>query len=142
MTKVVAKKNEREDWRAMLRRLTNNGQDQFERMVSISRGEPFTAKLEDGRESEPLVPSIMAQFTAGQFILEQLHGKAVAQTEMRKAEAETKLVEQFRSMSNKELDAIVFGEETVIETEPEEEVEALGAGTDEAADKPDDGEGQ
>lgn len=131
VTKVLSKKNEREDWRAILRRLTNNGQDQFENMVDISNGKPLQVKLEDGRESEPIIPGVMARIAANQFLLEMMHGKAVAQTEMRKAEAETKLVEQFRSLSNKELDAIVFGTTPAIEALPD------GTRTDEATDKPD-----
>ncbi len=132
VTKVIAKKDDRENWRAVLRRLTNNGQDQFERLVAISMGEPFVAKLDDGRQSEPIIPTIMNQQLAAQFLIEQMHGKAVAQTEMRKAEAETKLVEQFRSMSDAELNALIFNSGEVVETErlPEGEPNVEPADTD------------
>ena len=108
VTRVVSKDNEREDWRSILRRMTNNGQNQFQRIVEIADGVPFEAKLSDGRTSEPIIPPITAQLQAGQFLLEMMHGKAVAQTEMRKAEAETKLVEQFRALSDSELKAKVI----------------------------------
>lgn len=108
VTRVRSKGSEREDWRSILRRMTNNGQDQFTRIIEIAGGQPFVASLPDGRTSEPIVPPIMAQLQAAQFLLEMQHGKAVAQTEMRKAEAETRLVEQFRALSDAELKARVI----------------------------------
>jgi hypothetical protein len=108
ITRVVDKGDERENWRNIMRRLTNNGQNQMEKLADISMGHAFTATMPDGRESEPMIPTLQLQAVTSQVILEMLHGKAVAQTEMRKAEEETKLVEQYRSLSDNELRAKVI----------------------------------
>lgn len=93
--------------REYVKQVTNNCFEQVDRLVSISRGEAHIAKLPDGRESEPVVPTIEAQRQAAKDLIELTHGKAVAQTEVVKAEAEAQLAEQVRALSDEELEARV-----------------------------------
>ena len=93
----------RETWRQMLRKMTDNGIEQFTILREISRGTPFVARLPDGRETEPQVPTLETQRQAAKDLIEFMHGKAVAQTEVMKAEEEAQAMEQIRALSDEEL---------------------------------------
>ncbi len=108
VTRVIDKGSERENWRNIMRRLTNNGQNQIEKLADISEGKVFQVTLPDGQVSEPMIPTLQLQAVTSQIILEMLHGKATSQTEALKAEQETRAVERYRSLSDAELRAKVI----------------------------------
>jgi hypothetical protein len=117
----------RKNWRQYARLMTNDGMDMFEKMVSIAKGEAFqtTITLPTGEKmlSEPMIPPLSVQKEAAKDVFELLHGKAVAATEVVKAEEEAKELERVRAMSDDELYRLLERgtEEAVI-------VEALEAG--------------
>jgi len=106
VTRVIAAGTKKETFRALLNRVTGNGAKLYENLLNIANGEPHVYVLPDGRQSEPVVPSIETQRAANKDLIEFLHGKAVAQTEVVKAEEEAQQVEQLRAMSDDELWAI------------------------------------
>lgn len=108
VAKTVPGANAKESWRAIARRMTNNGMDQLEKLISISKGEPHIVQLADGRESEPQVPTIEVQRQAAKDVFEFLHGKAVAQTEVAAAEREAQLMEQVRALDDTQLNKLVL----------------------------------
>jgi len=103
-------------WRRNLKRLTNNGGDIHERLLRIARGEmliPATAKDPVTGETfrgEPQQPTVETQRAALKDLHEMLHGKAVAETEVSKAEEEAEKQQQLEAMSDEELRRIVDGE--------------------------------
>lgn len=139
LEKVLSKdpKTTRETWRVMLRRMTNDSEDLLGKLVSIANGEPFVGVLKDGRETEPVIPSIESQRAAATELLHMLHGKPVTQTEVIKAEEQTKELDRLRAMSDAELDielAKIIAEERakgkfneVIGSDPRLEVDAVPA---------------
>lgn len=108
VAKTPDKGNDTKNWRSVLRKITDGGQMPMLVLAEIARGEVFIPKLPDGSEGEPQVPGTMARLTAAQLLHEQLYGKAVAQTEIVKAEEETKLQAQVQALSDSELQAKVF----------------------------------
>jgi predicted CopG family antitoxin len=101
-------KGKRESFRELIVKLTNNGQDQLEVLMAISRGQAITPTLTlpDGtiQYGEPVVPNATVMAQASKDLIEMMHGKAVAQTEVMKAAAESRHVEQARALSNSELE--------------------------------------
>ena len=97
----------RKNWKHFARLLTNNGMDMMEKMVRIARGESFqtTVTMPDGSTmlSEPLVPPMAVQHAAAKDVFELIHGKAVAATELVRAESEAEEMERIRSMTDAEL---------------------------------------
>lgn len=105
-------KSLKQTYRDLLRKITNNGADQFEVMTAISKGEAFTPtrRMPDGtvQYGEPIVPSVTNMMMASQWLIEYLHGKAVVQTEVSAAEAEAQYSEQVRALSDAELEGQII----------------------------------
>ncbi len=105
--KHLDKKGPRKNWKHWARLVTNNGMNQFEKMVAISEGRAFQTEitLPTGEKvlSEPMIPPLAIQHQAALDVFELLHGKAVAATEVVKAEEEAKELERVRAMSDAEL---------------------------------------
>lgn len=99
------------NWRHYARLQTNNGMDMFEALVRIARGEALqtSIKLPTGETvmSEPQVPPAAVQMQAAKEVFELIHGKAVAATEVIKAEEESQQLERIRSLSDRELLALL-----------------------------------
>lgn len=112
ISRVLRKKDEssRTSWRNALRQMTNNGQDLYLILYNIAKGTPYIPRLEDGREMEAIIPSIEAQRQAAKDLIEFLDGKAVQQTEVVKAEEQTKELDRLRAMSDEDLLKIIEGE--------------------------------
>lgn len=90
-------------WRRALARLTNNGQDLQEVLYNLAMGNAYAVKLPDGRESDPIIPSAEVRRASATTLHEWLHGKAVAQTEVLKAEKDSEDVQQYRALSDEQL---------------------------------------
>jgi hypothetical protein len=88
----------RKNWRQYARLMTNDGLDMFQKMVSIAKGEAFQTEitLPTGEKmlSEPMIPPLSVQKEAAKDVFELIHGKAVAATEVVKAEEEAKEIER------------------------------------------------
>lgn len=95
-----------ETFRTLLNRATNGGMEMYENLLNIARGHAHVFQLPDGRESEPVIPTLEMVRNANKDLIEFLHGKAVAQTEVMAAEKEARNVEQLRAMSDEELWAL------------------------------------
>ena len=108
VAKTLTKKSERENWRSIMKKLTDGGQMPMRVAVEMAEGRPFVATLEDGSTSEPVLPNASIRLVAAQWLHEQMYGKAVTQTEIVKAEAETRLQAQVQALSDEELQAKVF----------------------------------
>lgn len=108
---------------AIIRRLTNDGEDVIVNIVKIAHGIPLVARLPDGRESEPILPTASVQLEANKWLAEQLGGKAVPQNEVARTQEESKLLEQIRALSDDELAAktraLLAGKPEVVEAEVE-----------------------
>ena len=128
----VDQKGPRKNWRHWARLMTNDGMNQFEKMVAISEGRAFqtTITLPTGEKvlSEPMVPPLSVQKEAAKDVFEFLHGKAVAATEVVKAEEEAKELERVRAMSDDELYRLLergTEEAVIVEAPVEPEMEQL-----------------
>lgn len=89
--------------RRQVRHMTRGGLDAYQVLINIMSGHPQKVKLPDGTESDWIVPTIETQRAAAKDIIEFLDGKAVAQTEVMKAEKEGEDVDQYRAMSDEAL---------------------------------------
>lgn len=103
ITRVLGNISDKATPRALLRKLTNNGADLYVRLHDIAMGKPHIVQLADGSTSEPIVPTIETQRAATKDLIEFLHGKAVAQTEVREAEEQAQQMEQIQALSDEEL---------------------------------------
>lgn len=118
---AAAPRERKQTWRRNLARLTNNGADAHETLVRLMRGEvhmpvgrdPHTGATLRG---EPVTPSAEVMRAAAVNIHEMLHGKSVAETEVRAAEEEAEKRQQLEAMSEEELMRVVEGE--VVEKKP------------------------
>lgn len=118
----------RKNWRQYARLMTNDGLDMFQKMVSIAKGEAFQTEitLPTGEKmlSEPMIPPLSVQKEAAKDVFELIHGKAVAATEVVKAEEEAKELERVRAMSDDELYRLLErGTEEAVLIEAGDEVE-------------------
>jgi len=73
-------------------------------LADLAEGKAWMAQLPDGQCSVPVLPSSDVRLRAAMFLHEALYGKAVAQTEIVKAEQEAKEFESVRALSDEELD--------------------------------------
>lgn len=105
--KVTLLSEDKSSWRAALKRLTGNGKSLYEAMYNLAMGVPIVHRLSDGRVSEPVCPSPEVMFRAQQALIEMMHGKAVAQSEVSKAEEDERLRDSFKAMSEAELWAML-----------------------------------
>lgn len=108
--KVVARsiappKGKAVNWRKQLREATEleEGNILLARAINIALGNPQRATLPDGSYTEWTVPSVGEQKDMLKFLLEMDKGKAVAQTEIVKAELESEDLAQYRSISDEDL---------------------------------------
>ena len=108
ITRTANRRSEKDNWREILKKLTDGGQMPMTVIVDIAQGAAFTPRLEDGSTAEPMVPNTTTRLVAAQWLHEQMFGKAVAQTEIVKAEAETKVQAKVAALSDAELQAQVF----------------------------------
>jgi hypothetical protein len=93
------------NWRRQVRQMTDNGIDAFKVLINIMNAQPQKITLPDGKESEWIIPTLETQRAAAKDIIEFINGKAVAQTEVMKAEKEAEDVEQYQAMSDEALRA-------------------------------------
>lgn len=91
-------------WRAQLREITNNGKELAEIMLSLAKGDAWQVRLPDGRVSAPVLPSSDVRLRAAVFLHETLFGRAVAQTEIVKAEQESREMDAIRALSDDQLE--------------------------------------
>lgn len=105
---ILPKDAARKTWRSFLKRLTNNGEDLFANIHNIAQGQPFSVTLPDGTMSEPRIPTPEVRLQANMHLLEFLFGKAVAQTEVVKAEEQSQEIAQIEAMSDADLKALVL----------------------------------
>lgn len=91
-------------WRAQMRQLNRGGIDTLARLQNIANGVPQRSQVteDDGtvKYTEWVVPSVSEQRQALQFLAEFQLGKAVAQTEVLKAESEADEHAQLSAMSD------------------------------------------
>lgn len=73
-------------------------------ILDLARGKAWMATLPDGRQSAPVLPSSDVRLRAAIYLHESYFGKAVAQTEISKAEEESKNLEAVRALSDAELE--------------------------------------
>ncbi len=73
-------------------------------LADLAEGRAWTIELADGLVSAPIVPSSDIRLRAAMFLHEALYGKAVAQTEIQKAELEAKEFESIRALDDDELE--------------------------------------
>lgn len=73
-------------------------------LADLARGKAWMAELPDGRCSVPVLPSSDVRLRAAMFLHESLYGKAVAQTEIQKAELEAKEFEAVRALDDEQLE--------------------------------------
>lgn len=93
----------RKSWRDDLRKRLPMSQ-LHDILADFAEGKPRVVMLADGRMSAPIQPSPDTQFRAAMFLHEALYGKAVAQTEIQKAEHEAKEFEAIRALNDDELE--------------------------------------
>lgn len=93
-----------ESWRSQMRRINNGGMDTLLKIANIANGVPTRSiNPEDGSYTEWAVPTIAEQLNAAQFLAEFQLGKAVAQTEVVKAEEASNDQAQYAAMSDEAL---------------------------------------
>jgi len=90
-------------WRESLRRRLP-AERMHEILADLAEGKAWMAELPDGRCSAPVMPSSDVRLRAAMFLHEALYGKAVAQTEIQKAEQEAKEFEAIRALDDDELE--------------------------------------
>lgn len=73
-------------------------------LANFAEGKAWMATLPDGRTTAPILPSSTDALKAAMFLHEALHGKAVAQTEIVKAEQEAKDFEAIRALDDDALE--------------------------------------
>lgn len=105
--KLMKGGTQKETFRSLVRKLTNNGYDIIATMKDLMDGKPFVAVLPDGREMEPQVPSPDTRRQAAQFMWEQLNGRAVDQTRVVEAEEQAQGMAQFDAMSESQLEEYI-----------------------------------
>lgn len=93
----------KKNMRAQLRQVTNGGLDQLATLHAISQGLPWRAELPDGQHTDWIVPTTAERMQAAQLLWEYQHGKAVAQTEVLKAEQEADDLAQYRAYTDEQL---------------------------------------
>lgn len=103
ITRVIGNVNDKTTPRQLLRKLTNNGADLYVRLHDIAMGKPHVVQMADGSRSEPMIPTLEAQRMASKDLIEFLHGKAVAQTEVKAAEEQAQQMEMIQALSDDEL---------------------------------------
>lgn len=73
-------------------------------LADLAMGKAWMATLPDGQISVPVLPSSDIRLRAAMFLHEALYGKAVAQTEIQKAELEAKEFQSVRALDDDQLE--------------------------------------
>lgn len=122
-------------WRRALSRLTSGGKDIHEVLIDLMHGNGYTPRIfdKDGNEDtsrrcEPIIPTPEVRRQAAMNLHEMLHGKAVAETEVRASEREAEKKLQLESMTNEQLQAYIDGEYKMMEPGGEESPETMPQG--------------
>lgn len=110
MAAEVKPKAKKETWRSALSKLTDNGKLLDDVLVNLALGNAYTARLPDGRESAPIVPSPEVRRAAAIDILHMVRGKPVSQTEVMDAVMADEELDRYRAISDEELLAAVKGD--------------------------------
>lgn len=97
------KKVRHQHWRILLRQADITGIDTLLELRNIAMGVPFRAELPDGSHTEWQVADASVRRQALKDLVEFQFGKAVAATEMVRAEKESEDLEAYRAMSDQEL---------------------------------------
>lgn len=97
-------------WRRALSKLTNGGVDNFLELINLRNGKPISVEMPDGRMSEPIIPTPEVRRAAAMNLHEMLHGKAVAETEIKKSEEESEERARLQAMSDEQLRQVIDGE--------------------------------
>lgn len=84
-------------------KMTDGGLDNIKKLIALRDGLPTETDLPDGRRVQGETPTPEVQRAAAMNLHEMLHGKAVAATEVVKAEKEAEDLEQYRAMSDADL---------------------------------------
>ena len=103
IAKSLAENDKPRSWRESLRRRLP-AERMHEILAELAEGKAWMAELPDGRCSAPVLPSSDIRLRAIMFLHEALHGKAVAQTEIQKAELEAKEFESIRALDDDALE--------------------------------------
>lgn len=111
----------RQTWRKGLARITNNGTMLDEILLGLALGAAYEPVLPDGRKGEPVVPSPEVRRAAAVDLMHMLRGKPVAQTEVMKAEKEAEDLEQYRALSDADLERVIQGEYKLLSNDPDSE---------------------
>lgn len=93
----------KETIRRAITRLTNGGEHLIVKMLNLSAGNVIPVRGLDGREHDPIIPTAEVQLAATKDLLDRAFGKAVAQTEVLKAEQEAEDMAQYAAMSDEQL---------------------------------------
>ena len=107
---VPSNTRNRETWRKALDRITDGGRVLDEVLLNLAMGTPYEPVLPDGRKGEPVVPTPEVRRAAAVDLMHMLRGKPVAQTEVVKSEKEAEDLEQYRAMSDADLEKVIQGQ--------------------------------
>lgn len=104
-------------WRALMRQFDESGHgiDELLLLKHIAHGKPYRRTLPDGSFTEWMVPDLTNQLKAILAYIEFDKGKAVAQTEVLKAEQIAEDLEQYRNVPESELYEAVLQDKNVVE---------------------------
>ncbi len=88
-----------ENWRAWLRKETNNGAEIHQILLDLARGKPKTVELLDGRQTV-IIPTAEVMARCAIHVDEMIHGKAVTQNEQQRAEREAGAMAAVQALSD------------------------------------------
>lgn len=97
----------RRTWRTALQKLTNDGDDLVRVLYELAMGSASQVLLPDGRVSEPVIPTPEVRRAAAADLLDRLHGKAVAQTEVMRASQEAEDHAQYSALTDEQLKEVL-----------------------------------
>jgi hypothetical protein len=126
MERLYKDPSPRETARTAVRKMTNNLLDMYAVLINIANGVPVKYQLEDGQESEPIYPSFETRRAAAKDVIDFTGGKAVAQTEVAKAEVAAIQSEQLAAMTDAQLFEIVNASDIRVLDEPKQLESAAG----------------
>ncbi len=100
---VLPSRAGKETVRRALHRLTNGGEDLVLRMLNLSAGVPIEVPTVNGKQTDPIIPTAEVMMAATKDLLDRGWGKAVAQTEVLKAELEAEDASMYAAMTDDQL---------------------------------------
>lgn len=105
ITKAFEGNTNKETFRSLLQKMSAAGADYIMELDAIARGTPLIVQLPDGRESEPQPVPVGVRVDVLKFLIEQMHGKAVPQTDVLEATKQGEEVTRYNSMTLEQLEA-------------------------------------